>query len=239
MFIIKFDNDLFSMTEYLSGSEDADALGTVLDPNFAKTFETRKAAKSFVKKNVAWDVEFKIVTLKHACTTWNRLAKVGISVRTIPVKSKISRPYNNEGPNEVLKWRIEHAKLPENSVSFEDYKTWPDLHMVFEHLHGLQQYWDTDYTQKFVSFQVCVKRDSKFGTFMRELKKVLKHVTLKDDDSNIILDVFDHYLNEYGNSVSLVIIDDDHWKVAGQWDACIEGTPRECFDYLCRERYYE
>lgn len=236
MYVVNF-NTLMGLVEYL-GVED-DLIKTVLDPNFAKLFKTKAAANTFMKKNVAWDVEHKVITFAYAIKKWKADAADGVVIRIISNKSPLSRKYDGEGPDEVLKWRIEQYKADESSIDYEDYATWPNLYSVFKHLWGVQGYYSSDYKNKHMTFQVRVAKDSKYGEFKRELAKVLPHVTMKDDDGNPILDVFDHYLSEHGNSVSLVITGKDKAKVVGRYSEHVSGSLRDCFDYMCRERYYE
>lgn len=237
-YIIEFKDMLTDLGEFLA--TDGDGFKFVLVPEHADTFRTKKEAKDFLANNIAWDVPLEIVKLKDASEAWRMQLDDGIIIRTIPCKSPLSRKYSGEGRDEVLKWRIEQRKALEASIDYEDYKTWPDLYEVFDHLWSVQMFRSADYNDAHMSFQVRVARDSKYSNFKRELMKVLKHITYKDADGNLVLHVFDHFLSEGGNSVNLVITGKDTAKVVDRWDdAHVEGSLRECFYYMCRERYYE
>lgn len=239
-YVVTFDND-FLGPEYFR--LQGDRLCTVLVPEKADRFATKKKAKEFIAQYNGTSMSLRVVPYDDAQCEWEDKLEEGVPMREFPIKANLSRPFNGEDANGVLKWWIQYGKdyceHGDGRISYEDYRTWPELYSVCDHIWSKACFVSHDYSETYLSFQIYTRRDGKYGDFKRELMKVLPHVTYVDDDGNKVLPIFDHFLSEHGNSVSLVITGKDKAKVVGRYDSRVEGSLRDCFDYMRRERYYE
>lgn len=95
--------------------------------------------------------------------------------------------------------------------------------------------------KKFTSHLVFTpEKDGNFEDFQRELNMVMDKITYKDEDGFLVMPIFDHFLSEHGNSVSLFIHPETKQvKVGGRWRKEDFSSLKEAFNYLRRERYYE
>ena len=201
----------------------------IYDPNFATSFDTKKAITQWVRKNTIYTEYAKAVDAKQAIEKHNEWAKNGSIRRTFEfVDNNLSRPYNGESAEEVLQWRLN----VDDNIRYEDYKTWPDLHQKFENLFQLQKYPDETLT-----FSLYFKQTASFENFKKEFSLALPYVTRIEKDYKVF-HVFDHFLSEGGNVVDFHYKSDSKCKVVSRWNDKIVGDLKTCFDYLVAERYY-
>ncbi len=220
------------------------------NPNMADSFALKKDAKCFIEKYVVMD-EIQIYKLNNETQKYLEWLAEGPIYRTMPVKSvELSRQYNNESPEEVLKWHLKYLEN-QDSVTYDDYQTWPKLYSVFNHLWEINSCYDKEtYSKLEYRFSICVRPTSSLDTFKSEMKLIQKYAAkLYDKNDDVVLDVFDHYLSEYGNSVQIICHNEPGKK---QWKS-FSVTPRhryltshlknvdinKLFEYLKKERYYE
>ena len=208
-------------------------------PHKATTFTLKKDAKSWAKKNTTFQEYVSIGKVKEEIAKFDKWAKKGFVRRTFKtVDNKLSRPYNDELPDEVLTWHIAAKKAPDSDVRYEDYKTWPELYGVFKCIFNIEMYIDHD-DIKLMTFSMAVCKDTEFSIFCKELEKIIDHVTYMDGEDKII-DIFDRFLHEHGNSAKFIVHNDGTYSVLERYDEGEHNVSlKKAFDYWKRERYYD
>lgn len=207
------------------------------NPHFATSFDAKKEANEWLKKNTTLSEYAKAVSAEEAIKKYDEWMKDGGIRRSFDfVNNVLSRKYNNESAEDVLEWRL---TVEPDSIRYEDYATWPDLRDKFEHLWDVERYHNDDYTEKFLSVQLYFKPDSKYKTFKKEFGLVLPHVTRLSEDGYKTFSVFDHFLSEGGDYVELFYKTENDCYVSGRWSDKVRGSLKECFEYLKTERYYD
>jgi hypothetical protein len=240
-YIIKHDFD--QSIPYYVRLVDSKKFEEVYSPKFATQFETEKEAQKFIDTYSSVAEYSKIVDAATAIEEYDKWVESGTVRGTRKcINTTVSRPYNGESLDEVIDWWI-YQKHNDREIRYEHYKTWPNLYSITKHLFELQAYHNNnDYSEIFITFQISTPRDGKFTEFESELGKVMNRVTYKDDDGYLIFPIFDHYLSEHGNSVSL-LIHPETTKVKigrGRYSGGDEfSTLEEAFNYMKKERYYE
>lgn len=213
----------------------------ILSPHVATEFKSESLAIEWSKENTTFGEYAVALDPQPEKEKFDEWVKNGMVRRKFDiVDKKLSRKYNNETPEEILAWWI--AKWEDKSgVRYEDYKTWPKLNSVFKHLSDCVSYYSKGYSGPLLhSFSVFTGRDGKFEDFKKELDLILPHITHLNDNGDKLIDVFDHYLSESGNSVKLVAHKNGKFSVEGRYDTPIKNSDLEkCFEYLRQERYYE
>lgn len=235
MYLVYVDND-FCVTgrEYFIQKE-----GSVIsthNPNLATHFQTQKEAKSFAATFTLHSLKKKVVKVSGELTRFKNCD--WIYRREIPLLDKdLDRAYDDEGPEEVLKFWLEYQKLPEGSISYENYSTWPDLFSCFKYLWTTQGYHDIkDYSKTYHTVQIRVPKDGVYEDFKEEIGKVLDHVTYTEDGYKI-LPIIDHELSQY-ESRSLYYKSEKDCMIGGRFPDG-ELTLKECFEIMKRMYYYE
>ncbi|RTK97764.1 MAG: hypothetical protein EKK64_00745 [Neisseriaceae bacterium] len=208
----------------------------IYNPNYATTFKSKKEANDWVDRNTTLKQYAQIVDSKKAIKKYDEWEKDGSIRRSFDlVDNNLSRPYAGESPEEVLKWMLE---VDIDKIRYEDYKTWPDLHSLFKHIHRLDKFHSDDYTKQYTSFSFYFKPDSNFEEFKKEFDLVVEKTTYEKDGYKVF-DIFDRFLCEGGNSVDFFYKNDEDCYVGGRWSKQVSGSLKECFEYLKKERYYE
>jgi hypothetical protein len=208
----------------------------IYNPHFATSFSTKTEAHDWIVKHTNL-LEYAVpVPAEESLIKYDEWMKSGGIRRTFAfVNNDLSRKYNNENAEEVLKWRL---AIDSDNIRYEDYKTWPGLNQKFENLYTVEKFHNREYTETYLSIKLFFKKSSKFETFKKELDLVLPSVT-RIEDGYKLFSVFDRFLSEGGNSVDFCYLSDEKCKVTGRWDSVIEGSLKECFDYLLEERFYD
>lgn len=151
----------------------------------------------------------------------------------------MSRPYNNEPLQEVIDWWI-YSSANGDEIDYDDYKTWPELYSITNHLWSVNGYHSKDYKKLYISFDIYSKQSGQFEDFEKELNMVLDKITFKDEEGYLILPIFNHYLSEHGNSVSLLIHPETKKvKIGGRWRDDEFNSLEDAFNYIKKERWYE
>lgn len=238
-YIVKINNP-FIGDGYYRFDEKSWTFVIVLDPNSATVFNDKNAALAWMRENTAEDKDqYRVVEFGKAVTKWEKWLKSGaVFSSKRPLRDqKFSRKYNDDAPEVVLDWhwlRYEN----ENAIKYEDYKTWPDLFQVFKHLCDVSAF-ENEAGGFFKTVEIYVNQDSNFETFASELNLVYDRITFLDDDGFKVMPVFDRYLSEGGNKAYLKG-KDGYWKVViRDYKIAVEGTLKDCFDYLRKHRYYK
>ena len=200
------------------------------DPRKADTFSTKKAAQEFAS---TFNMETMIDTLdKHIDLFLN----ADYVYRQIPlIDSSLNQKYAGETADGVLNWWLRYAKLPEGSVTYDVYRTWPSLFAVCKHIHSHSVYRSNK--ESFITFQLFASEDSKFKDFEKEVKKVLEHVTLLQDGYKKF-SIFDHELSEFETRYFLHKNDQDCRIMGFMGRVLKSGSMEECFNTIKTDYYY-
>lgn len=212
----------------------------IYNPKFATQFKTKKEAQQWIDVNSKYSNVSVVVDFGESVQQYEEWFNGGTVRRTLAcINSTMSRQYNNEPLDEVIDWWI-YAQINDDEIDYEDYETWPKLHSISKHLFSVEGYHSEDYKNLYITFQIYTEQDGNFDEFQRELKLILDKVTYKDEDGYLILPIFDHYLSEGGNSVSLLIHPETQKvKIEGRWEDEEFSSLEEAFNYMKKERYYE
>lgn len=214
----------------------------IYNPTFATQFNTVQLAKEWVNTYSKMADNSKIVETADAIAKYEKWVKSGTVRRTLNcINLSKSRPYNGESLDEVIDWWI-YTQLHDGEIKFEHYTTWPWPYSISKHIFDVNAYHNRAYTEKYITFEIYTKTTGKFEEFEAELNKVIDKVTHKDEDGYLIFPIFDHYLCEHGNSVSLLI----HPKTnkvkisGGRWcDQHDYDSLEAAFNYMKKERFYD
>lgn len=201
----------------------------IYNPYFATEFNSIEEALNWGRKETTFGEYIHVLSAKEEIQKYLEWTKNGSVRRTFKfLDKKISKPYNNESPIEILNW---HISQQTESVLQEHYNSWPSLFTVFEHIHSLGRTMGGD-----IMFTIGVKKDANFETFKKELDLILPYNT-NCEDSYKVINIVDHFLCEGGNSVDLSYKDENDCKVGGMFTFVVEGTLKKCFDYIRKYRY--
>lgn len=213
------------------------------NPNCAKTFESKKEAERWVTKNTHLEDFFEIVSLNEEVLDFMSWVDNGMTRREFKLLDKsFSRPYNGEDKYKVLAWRIK-AEDDSFNVRYEDYRTWPELYSVFNHLRSVVSYdLKHDGSPYVMTFSMSVEKGStSFETFKEELELIIPYVTFKDEEGNLVIDIFDHKLSAHGDSVSILVKLDGSFSLVGRhpyFDEIKSGSLEDIFKYIAKYRWY-
>jgi hypothetical protein len=240
-YIIK--HDFNQPIPYYARLVDSEKFEEVYSPKFASPFRTIKEAQEFIDTYSPVAKYSKVVDAATAIEEYEKWVESGTVIGTRRcINTTASRPYNGESLDEVIDWWI-YQKHNHSKIKSEHYKTWPKLYCITKHLFDLEAYHkNNDYSEIYITFSIRTPKDGKFTEFEAELNKVINMVTYKDDEGYLIFPIFDHYLSEHGNSVSLLIHPEMN-KVKIGWGRYSSGDEfaslEDAFNYMKRERYYE
>lgn len=237
--IIYLDNSYcISDREYLYFNHSTKEINTFHDPKYATVFNTKQDAKQHVTEHYAFSMSPKYTKLSEALDLYNNTVP---KYRTLPFRSDLDKKYNNESPKEILQWRIGYYKADENSISYDSYKTWPELYCVFKNLFTVESYYNDSYTKKYISFKMKCDRKSDFKTFKKELKLALPHITLIAEDDFYKISIFDSGCGEGGLFYYFLynFKDPNKHEIISNWGETCKGTLEEIFKYWKDNLYYE
>lgn len=212
----------------------------IYNPEIATKFKTEEDAQQWIDLWSSMKSNSKVVDFEESVKTYEEWVSGGTVRRTIScIDRTMSRKYNNEPIEEVIDWWI-YSRHNENRIDYDDYKTWPQLYSISKHLWEVKRYHSDDYKEFYLTFEVYTRKNGKFEDFQRELNMVIDKVTHKDEDGFLVMPIFDHYLSEHGNSVSLLIHPESgQVKIGGRWRKEEFPSLEKAFNYMRRERYYE
>jgi hypothetical protein len=231
-YLVYMKND-FCLTgkEYFGDSE-----GKIIgyhNPRLATLFSTKKEALRFCS---TFDMDGIKIDLKEK--HFNSFDNCKYVYREIPkVNYTHSKKYTTETPNEVLEWWMNYKNLPERSVKYDDYKTWPKLYSLFTYLWDLSTYNSRDYKEQYMTCQIKVPKNSTLESFKKEFNLVLDYCSFFQDGYKTF-PIFDHELSEYESRYFLYKDDGDCKITNGNYDR-FSGTLEECFNKIKQEYWYE
>lgn len=237
-YIIKLD---FGGTNYYVRDNENGTWDEILDPHFATVFNQKKQAKDWAKENITFTEYVKVVQSEPEDKKFDEWVQKGMIRRSFNVINKeISRKYNNESPEDVLKQLILFQRTDENEYSYKDYATWPNLNSVFEFLFDTESYVSRKNDDDYHTFSIYVKPDSKYKNFEKEIQLIIPHITYFDSDGGKIISIFDRFLSAGGDSACLVANNDGTFSVKGAYFRPLEHKSlEECFGFIKKYRYYE
>lgn len=210
----------------------------IYSPVFATRFATKKEATSWSKENTTYGEYAVACSAQKEIEKYEKFLAEGTIRRSFELLDKtVSRKYNNESPEEILKWWISYKG--DDHVRHEDYMTWPDIYTCFKYLHVVELWNSKDYKEKYLSFQMKVSPDGNLEDFKKELNLVVEDITRLDEDGNKVISIFDHYLCEGGDSVNFLIRPNGTYAIEGRYTHKVSGTLEEVFKYWKAERYYD
>lgn len=212
------------------------------DPELATQFKSEDEAQHWIDVNSPMKEYSKVVGFNDCISEYMEW-KDGGSVRRVLecIDRSMSRPYNGEGLEDVIDWRMFYCNN-DDKIDYDDYITWPELHSISNHLWELDHYSSWDRKEEYISFAIYTRRDGDYRVFEKELNMVIDMVTYKDEDGYLIFPIFDHYLSEHGNSVSLLIHPETKKvKIYGRYSSNNKeyDSLESAFEYMKAERYYE
>lgn len=233
-------HDFEQSTPYCVRVVDETTFDEVYNPEFATQFKTKKEAQEWIDISSSMKEYSKVVDFDESVQKYKEWVEGGTVRRTLAcINRTMSRKYNNEPLEEVIDWWV-YARTNDNEIDYEDYETWPKLSSISKHLWDVSGYHSRDYKDLYLTFKIYTKQDGNFEDFQRELNLVLDKITYKDEDGFLILPIFDHYLSEGGNSVSLLIHPETKQvKIDGRWRVIKFVSLEDAFEYMKSERYYE
>jgi hypothetical protein len=222
---------------------DTEIFEEVYDPYYANRFDSEENAKKWVETYSNMEKYSKIVELSSAIFEYQQWSESGTVRRTLPcINTKMSRPYNNESLDEVIDWWI-YTRRNENSIKMGNYQTWPILSQISKHLWEVNGFYDKNYKNMYITFEIYTNKDGNFNEFEKEINLVIDKVEYKNDDGYKVFPIFDHYLSEGGDKVCLLIHPETKdIKIGGidTWSRKISfNSLEDAFNYMKEERYYE
>ena len=212
----------------------------VYDPMAATDFHSEKSAMDWASKNTTMAEYMTAADRASEFASFEAWAKDGYIRCNHPYVDKLlSRKYNKDTDSkaDVLKWRVS-ARLNECQVKFVDYQTWPQLHEVFKNIHSLNAYSGTDDCLD-ITLALSIATRDELEEFKEEVLLALPYVTVRNEEY-LVLDIFDHFLSEHGNSVRLNVLPDlSKARVVSTYGSeHLSGTLPEAFEYLRKHRWY-
>lgn len=219
---------------------DKESFTEIYNPEFATIFSTKKEAQDWINYSSPMKKYSKVVDYKKSVKEYQEWYKSGTPRRTLGcINRSMSRPYNNDSLDVVIDWWIYYSSN-DDLIDYEDFGTWPKLYSLTKHIHDVSGYHSKDYKELYITFDLYTSRDGNFEEFEAELNRIIHKVTYKDEEGYLIFPIFDHYLSEGGNSVSLLFHPDiKKVKIGGRWHKGEYSSLADAFEYLRKERYYE
>lgn len=236
-YIIKLD---FGETDYYIRLNEQD-WQEILNPRMATIFSDKKIALATAKEKTTFAEYAKAVSYTHACRKFDKWVKDGMVRREFNYPDpKLSRLYNDEPANEVLEWWWAIAQVGDFEIQQDHYSSWPDLFELFECLFTVESYYSESNDGTYRTVLMCIHKSTRLETFKRELALIEDRITYVDDNGNKVINIIDHFLSEYGNSVCFLIKQDGTYAIEDQYnEEIVSGTLTNVFKYWQKYRYYE
>lgn len=235
MYVVFSENRLTLIgNEYYGISPDKTKIISYHNPNLADHFSSIEDAIEF-SNLFNCPVTGSKCSVELLSTHKELFEKCSYEFRTLPfLNTKYNIPYDNKKHNkkDVLDWHINFQKLPENSITFENYSTWPQPYQVCDHIFSLE----TFESKKF-SASIYTGKNGDYSKFHSELKLVLDYCTMLDSEGRKMFSIFDHDLSSNGTR-RLCYLDENNCSIITN-SIHYNGTLEECFNIIRRKYYYE
>lgn len=220
------------------------------DPNAATGFSSATDAQQWIEKQTALSEYMTPEKREPNVEEFRVFVENGMVRRVFPLlsESSLNVKYDAKKHTEedVIRWWYEYRSSsdPDSVVSSEVYRTWPNICDLTKYLHiwDFDVFCSDDFTKRNVVPELVFRKGkADFEQFEREITYLLDNYELgRTPEGSIFFCVFDHYLHEGGNYVTLVLDESGKWAVKhrGLYDTVEPSSLRECFIYLANERYY-
>lgn len=208
----------------------------IYDLEQATQYNTKKEASEFINKTNFVQYS-KILRYNDVIEKFLEWKNSGMIRREIPLIT--SSKYNGEGLDDVIKFHINHVEN-ENTVSYEDYQTWPNFDKFLIHFYDLQSYHNNDYSELYHTFRLKFDKDGcNFNKFKEELEKLIPYVTYVDAGGDLIFPIFDKDLSEFGTRYFYYNPREDKHTLYESSYRQHKGNLKQIFDIIKNHYYYE
>jgi hypothetical protein len=238
MYVVYAKNQFTLLGNEYFGTDGKDIIG-YHDPKLASHFSSKEKAEEFCKLFDYGDR--KIEPLDKHVKLFEKCTYVYRKMPMLDKKLDIKYDPKKHDALAVLDWRMENVKSPEKSVSYESYRTWPDLYSVFSHLHSLCSYSSIDsidHREISHTAQLKTSKNSSYEDFRKEFDLVLKYCSFIDDEGRKRFPIIDHELSMYETRF-LVYGGDEGCAISNGGYDIFKGTLKECFEEMKRKYWYD
>lgn len=186
MYIVYLDNQFCVLgKEYLRKNKNT--IVGYHHPGMADVFKTKKDTQELIKYINRDSQDIKITSLNDELEKFD---KTDWKYRELPALDLSIKKFNNNTDDEVFDFWINYRK-DDGKVSYEIYKSWPDLRSIYDHIWEFNKYIQGEY-----SFTIYTSKNGVFHNFKKELHKALPYVTLMSEDGYKRFKIFEHSLSE-------------------------------------------
>lgn len=212
-------------------------------PSMASLFESEEAARAAFTKEYARHENLEYSNdMDTFLAAFESFVNNGYVYRTFPrINHDLNVPYCGEDADAILKHHIEYIKAEDGAMSYEIFKTWPELHQRFECFHRISRVSKTDerYSGSLMA-TMSVSPTTTFDAFKRDFEKAtsVSDFYSKQDDVYII-DVFEHTLSQYGSIVATYNADMTQFTIGTGFSPREFDSLEALFEYWQREYYYD
>lgn len=233
------------MTKYVIQSFDkyfikdkGNMLEEIYDLYHATVYDSVHDAKN-ICASCAYFKHFKILKYDTVKKEFDKWTAGGMVRRQLSkIDKKMSRKYNGEPLEEVIKFFIYHH-ANEDKVRYQDYRTWPDLFLLSKMLMKTEKYSNRDFSEFWITFNIAVKRDLSLSEFKQDLGLALKYATYKKNGF-YVFSIMDHELSSYECRYLYVHESEDRAQIVNHKERIkFEGSLEECFGEIKTKYYYE
>lgn len=235
MYVVFVKNSFTLLGREYFGTDGESIIG-YHDPNKAAHFPSKKKAQEFCEtfsfENKKIEPLSKHKKLFDTCTyVYRKICKIDNSINI---------KYNPaiHTADDILDWQLRRQKLPEQSVTFEVYRTWPELYQHFKHIFKPQSYHSKDHKELYHTVTIYTKPDGVYEEFYNEFRKVWDFCTFLSEGGRKMFPIFDNDLSEYGTRYLHYGGDMDCVIISGYGGVDFEGSLEECFNFMKKAYYY-
>jgi len=214
--------------------DDGKFLIETYNPNLATIFNTVEDANDFSLCCNAREY-FEVVELEKEISTYNKWMSKGMIRRRLQkIDRKVSRKYNGEGIKDIIKFFISQQKN-ENLISYNDYKTWPELYTKSKHLVSVDRY-----EKDKICFTIKIPKNGELRNFRDEIELCIPFTTYIED-GYYVFSIMDHELNQFESRYLCVNEELTHGFIMNSRHSLIydKDILENCFSYMKYRFYYE
>jgi len=223
---------------YIDINEGGDKFIETYSPRQATQFETEKEALEWANEYSGWgDRSFDCVKATDKLfNDFDEWAKTMTrrKVTKLDKSGKWDYDPSRHTVADVIQFFISHDDYSE--VPFDSYITWPRLYNISSHIWSVKKYANDSFTFGFY----FSPEDSSYDNFKEDFNLAMSfNPTAVDRDGELFFSVFDNYLSEGGNTVSLHKSGDEFVVKHRGTSEIVRGSLKDCYDYLLKHRFYE
>jgi hypothetical protein len=126
--------------EFYYLQDDNENVLELLNPTNATRFSCAEDAINFAKENTSMGEYVVAISVEEAFEKWKQFISPDNSRRSFKkVNESFSRKYDPKKDTllDVLKMHVV-MRENDNSVRYEDYETWPELHQLYQHIFSIE-----------------------------------------------------------------------------------------------------